>query len=81
MSNRVGLYRYQQWRERHRLPKASLVRRIDPVSGAVVQILPASGWRKMPQKVRKKSSPAKRRRIWRFDDVALRMLDEMGKRK
>jgi hypothetical protein len=76
MSNRsIGLYRYQQWRERHRSPKASPVRRIDPQTGKLIAILPASGKPKVAV-----CRPVRRRRIvWRRDDVVMRVLDELRK--
>jgi hypothetical protein len=76
MSNRsIGLYRYQQWCERLRSleHQASLVRRIDPVTGRVVEILPPTS---KPKRHRRKPV----RIVWRsYDDVVMTVLNAMSK--
>jgi hypothetical protein len=55
-----------KWEHRFRQP--SPVRRIDPASGQVIGIIrPASG----------KPKRRRRRPMWRYDDVALGVLDEL----
>jgi hypothetical protein len=78
MSNRsIGLYRYKQWREHLRSleRQASLVRRIDPQTGQVIGVLPATG--KPKRRTRK---PV--RIVWRsYDDVVMTVLDAMRKER